>query len=407
MNNNKNEKSSVEASFTDPLMRGLDNVGHIMGRAAAIVWRWGQDRHTLAAVIGRYSAHGAILFLALLVGLFGRVALSPVGIAQSSEALETVSVFEGAAAEAEPLATPTIMQSRQSVYFAPRPQGVVRQAVPQTNIPERVRLEVITYTVQSGDNVFLIAEKFELAPSTIVWSNKEALQGAPWLLSPGLTLQIPPVDGAYHTVMADESLQSIAGDYEVAVADIVNIWNDVEVGQSLREGTMLVIPGGIGEDFDWEPPPPPPSQPAVGVASASWGYCGDTAVAGYGANGYFILPTGSYEVSGWVFHDARNPGHIGLDYRCHLGDPIVASDAGVVVFAGWGGGYGNLVRVSHGNGYQTYYAHFDSFAVGCGEPVAQGQILGYCGTTGYSSGPHLHYEIRMNGIPQNPALYEP
>jgi murein DD-endopeptidase MepM/ murein hydrolase activator NlpD len=347
----------------------------------------------------------AILFLALLVGLFGRIALSPVGLAQSSEALETVSVFEEAAAE--PLATPTLTQTQQSVYLPQRPQGVVRQAVPQTNIPDRVRLEVITYTVQSGDNVFLIAEKFDLAPATIVWSNMEALQGAPWLLSPGLTLQIPPVDGAYHTVMSDESLQSIALDYEVDVADIINIWNDVEVGQSLAEGTLLVIPGGIGEDFDWEPPPPPPSRPAVGVASTSWGYCGDTAVAGYGANGYFILPTGSYEVSGWVFHDSRNPGHIGLDYRCHLGDPIVASDAGVVIFAGWGGGYGNLVRVSHGNGYQTYYAHFDSFAVGCGEPVVQGQILGYCGTTGYSSGPHLHYEIRQNGVPQNPALYQP
>ncbi len=407
MNNNKNEKSSVEPSFAAPLMKGVHSVGHIIGRVAAVVWRWGQDRHTIAAVIGRYSAHLAIFVLALLVGLFGRVALSPIGIAQSSEALETMSVFEGAAADAEPLATPTLTQSQQSAYVPPRPQGVVRQAVPQTNIPERVRLEVITYTVQSGDNVFLIAERFELAPSTIVWSNKEALQGAPWLLSPGLTLQIPPVDGAYHTVMADESLQSIAVDYEVALADLVNVWNDVEPGQSLREGTMLVVPGGIGEDFDWEPPPPPPSQPAVGVASTSWGYCGDTAVAGPGANGYFILPTGSYEVSGWVFHDARNPGHIGLDYRCRLGDPIVASDAGVVVFAGWGGGYGNLVRVSHGNGYQTYYGHFDSFAVGCGEPVVQGQILGYCGTTGYSTGPHLHYEIRMNGVPQNPALYEP
>jgi murein DD-endopeptidase MepM/ murein hydrolase activator NlpD len=340
-----------------------------------------------------------------LVGLFGRIALSPIEIAQSSEALETVSVFNEAAAE--PVVTPTITQTRQSAYLAPRPQGVVRQAMPQTNIPDRVRLEVITYTVQTGDNVFLIAEKFELAPATIVWSNKEALQGAPWLLSPGLTLQIPPVDGAYHTVALGENLETIAEDYEVSPDALVNVWNDVESGQSLREGMMLVIPGGIGEDFDWEPPPPPPSQPAVGVASTSWGYCGDTAVAGPGANGYFILPTGSYEVSGWVFRDPRKRTHIGLDYRCHLGDPIVAADAGVVIFAGWGGGYGNLVRVSHGNGYQTYYAHFDSFAVGCGEPVVQGQILGYCGTTGYSSGPHLHYEIRMNGVPQNPALYEP
>jgi len=89
----------------------------------------------------------------------------------------------------------------------------------------------------------------------------------------------------------------------------------------------------------------------------------------------------------------------GLDYRCRLGDPIYAADGGTVIFAGWGGGYGNLVRVDHGNGFVTYYAHFSSFA--------QGQVVGYCGTTGASTGPHLHYEIRLNGVPQNPALYEP
>jgi murein DD-endopeptidase MepM/ murein hydrolase activator NlpD len=235
----------------------------------------------------------------------------------------------------------------------------------------------------------------------------EILQGAPWMIQPGLTLYIPPVEGAYHTVMEGETVQSIAEDYDVAAASIFNVWNSIVEGESLKEGTLLVIPGGIGSDIEWEPPPPPPSQPAIGVASGSWGYCGDQAVSGYGANGYFILPTGSYSVSGWTFRDPRNPMHGGLDYRCKLGDPIYASDAGVVIFAGWSGGYGNLVRVSHGNGYQTYYAHFNSFAVGCGTPVAQGQIIGYCGTTGWSSGPHLHYEIRLNGVPQNPALFEP
>jgi murein DD-endopeptidase MepM/ murein hydrolase activator NlpD len=293
------------------------------------------------------------------------------------------------------------------IYGDDRPDGVVRKANPLTTIPERVRLEVITYTVQEGDTIFGIAEKFKLSPYTIVWSNMEPLQGEPWLLNPGLTLAIPPVDGAYHTVMAGESVESIAEEYEVPTTAIFNTWNDIESGDALAEGTLLVVPGGIGPDFDWDPPPPPPSQPAVGAASASWGYCGDTAVAGFGANGWFILPTGSYEVSGWIFGDPRNPRHIGLDYRCRLGDPIYAADSGVVIFAGWSGGYGNLVRVSHGNGYETRYAHFNAFAVGCGEPVAQGQLIGYCGTTGWSTGPHLHYEIRSNGVPQNPRLFEP
>ncbi|MDF1515854.1 MAG: peptidoglycan DD-metalloendopeptidase family protein, partial [Anaerolineae bacterium] len=284
---------------------------------------------------------------------------------------------------------------------------VVRQAQPRTEIPDRVRLEVITYTVQSGDNIFLIGERFDLSAYSIAWSNMEILQGAPWMIQPGLTLYIPPVDGAYYAVMEGDTVGSVAETFEVAASALYNVWNPLEPEQELREGMLLVIPGGIGAEIEWEPPPPPPSQPAVGVASASWGYCGDQAVSGYGANGYFILPTGSYEVSGWVFRDPRNPMHGGLDYRCRLGDPIYAADAGVVIFAGWSGGYGNLVRVSHGNSYQTYYAHFSAFAVGCGEPVAQGQIIGYCGSTGWSSGPHLHYEIRKNGVQQNPALYEP
>ena len=282
-------------------------------------------------------------------------------------------------------------------------------AQPRTDIPERVRLEVITYTVQSGDNIFFIAERFKLSPYSIAWANMETLQGSPWLIQPGLTLFIPPVDGAYHTVMPDETLDGIAEMYGVMASALDNVWNKLEPAVPLYEGQQLMVPGGVGEDVEWEAPPPPPivTTPGVSAAAASWGACGDVAVSGPGATGWFILPTGSYAVSGWYFRDSRNPGHIGLDYKCRLGDPIYATDNGVVVFAGWGGGYGNLVRVRHGNGYETYYAHFSAFAVGCGQSVYQGQLLGYCGSTGWSSGPHLHYEIRLNGVPQNPKLFEP
>ena len=374
---------------------------HIMAQANATLWRWGHDRRSVVSFIGRSSAHLAIIALALLIGLVGRVALGAGDVVGSSPAVSVP-------AAAEPVATPTVFEEGGAMpYELQRSRAVVRQANPLTTIPERVRLEVITYTVELDDNIFFIAEKFKLSYTTIVWSNMETLQGAPWLIQPGLTLQIPPVDGAYHTVMEDDTIDSIAERYEVSASALYNVWNPIEPGAALVEGMQLMIPAGIGEDFDLQPPPQDPSVPAVGVASASWGYCGNTAVSGYGGNGWFILPTGSYAVSGWVFRDARNPGHIGLDYRCRLGDPIYAADAGVVVWAGWNGGYGNLVRVSHGNGYETYYAHFSAYAVSCGDSVYQGQVIGYCGSTGWSTGPHLHYEIRYNGVPQNPQRFEP
>jgi murein DD-endopeptidase MepM/ murein hydrolase activator NlpD len=377
---------------------------HGIALLAASLWKWRQTPGALAAYLGRYGAHLAIAALAVAIGLVRPLALTV-------DARTNPSAPIAAPAEPEPAATTPA--AAYGSFQATSERAIVRRANPQTTIPERVRLEALTYTVQEGDTVFGIAVQFGLAPTTIVWSNWEVLQGAPWLLQPGLPLLIPPVDGAYHTVRAGESIQGIAEAYEVTTEALLNVWNPIAAGQVLTEGLMLMVPGGVGGEFDWEPPPPPTPVPApTAVAgSPSAGTSQPTASASLapqpGAVGSFILPTGSYEVSGWVFGDPRNPTHIGLDYRCRLGNPIYASDAGVVVFAGWGGGYGNLVRVDHGNGFVTYYAHFNAFAVGYGQAVSQGQVLGYCGTTGYSSGPHLHYEVRLNGVPQNPAFYQP
>lgn len=402
---NTQEGSLQEIDSSRPQRSISGFVGRVIASSTAIVWRWGNDRRAVAAFVGRYSAHMSILVLALLIGLAGRLAIVPVSVAVTPEA-GVMSVPVAAEPEVTPTASLTgtlpIWQDTNQVSRA-----VFRMAQPRTDIPERVRLEVITYTIQSGDNIFFIAERFKLSPYSIAWANMETLQGSPWMIQPGLTLFIPPVDGAYHTVMAGETLDSIAELYEVQASALDNVWNKLQPGVALREGQQLVIPGGVGEDVEWEAPPPDPVAPGVYAASASWGACGDVAVSGPGATGWFVLPTGSYAVSGWYFGDPRNPGHIGLDYRCRLGDPIYASDNGVVVFAGWGGGYGNLVRVRHGNGYETYYAHFSGFEVGCGQAVYQGQVLGYCGSTGWSTGPHLHYEIRLNGVPQNPQLFEP
>ena len=125
------------------------------------------------------------------------------------------------------------------------------------------------------------------------------------------------------------------------------------------------------------------------------------------AQGKFQWPSMRREISGWTFHDPGNPGHIGLDIAARMWDPIVAVADGVVVFAAWGGGYGNLVIVEHDGDWLSYYAHLDEIAVEVGQEVRQEELLGAAGTTGYSTGPHLHFELRYQSRPVDPHVYLP
>ena len=118
-------------------------------------------------------------------------------------------------------------------------------------------------------------------------------------------------------------------------------------------------------------------------------------------SGTFVWPTSEHWISGYNYNEATN--HRAIDIAGSLGNPVYAADAGVIVYAGWNiHGYGNVVMIDHGNGWQTLYAHLDSYNVGCGYYVFQGDTIASLGTTGNSSGPHLHYEMRYNGTPMNP-----
>jgi murein DD-endopeptidase MepM/ murein hydrolase activator NlpD len=97
--------------------------------------------------------------------------------------------------------------------------------------------------------------------------------------------------------------------------------------------------------------------------------------------------------------------HEGIDIGAPYGAPIGAADGGTVIYAGWLGGYGNLVVLDHGNGLSTAYGHQSDIVVGVGQSVAQGQLIGYVGSTGHSTGPHLHFEVRVNGSPVDPLGY--
>ncbi|MDT7948997.1 MAG: M23 family metallopeptidase [Thermoflexus sp.] len=307
------------------------------------------------------------------------------------------------AASAQP-ASPEVLQAllRRSAYLGGTrrnsPALLIRQVDLHTEIPERPRRGIITYTVQSGDTLFGIAEKFKLRPETILWANYDVLQDDPHMLEIGQVLNIPPVDGVLHVVKEGETLEAIAQKYNVSPEAIRNAeWNGLQDGGEPQVGQVLIVPGGTRPFAGWTPP----RQAYVVVAGGKRlpsGACPSVQVPPLGT-GSFIWPVNSRWRSGYDF----TAYHPGVDFAGRLGDPVYAADAGTVVYAGWSTvGYGNLIVLDHGNGYQTYYAHLSAIFVGCGQQVAKGATIGLVGSTGRSTGPHLHFEIRGPGGFVNP-----
>jgi len=287
--------------------------------------------------------------------------------------------------------------------------GIPRQADPHTTIPSRPRIDVIKYTVQPGDTVFGIAEKFGLKPSTILFANYETLKDTPHSLRPGQELNILPVDGAYYQWIGGgaETLTGVARFYGVQPEDIINFpgnhldpdtIGDLE-NPNIPPGTWLVIPGGTREFTSWSAPIGATRSSPATTRVLGPGSCG-AVNGGQIGFGTFIWPTPKHYISGTPFRPDIN--HPAIDIGGSLGDAVVAIDAGVVVYAGWNDwGYGNLVVIDHGEtptgSWQSLYAHLNSVNVVCGQNVGQGELIGLLGSTGNSTGPHLHLEL-MNSV---------
>ncbi|HAY85940.1 MAG TPA: hypothetical protein DCY42_13795 [Chloroflexi bacterium] len=275
--------------------------------------------------------------------------------------------------------------------------GIARQAKPDTQIPTRSRSEVSFYEVQIGDSVFSIAEQYGLKPETVLWGNYDILNDNPRFLAIGQVLNILPTDGIYYRYNAGESLTSIARSFEVSVENIVeypgNYLDPYETNPEdpgIADGTWLIIPGGQRELQDWGPPAISRSNPAV-AAYYGAGSCGEIYEGPIG-DGVFIWPAVSNQISGYRYA----PGiHEAIDIGGVEGSAIYAADTGVVVYTGWSEyGYGNMVVIDHGNGWQTAYAHLQYTSVGCGQAIYRGDTLGALGNTGNSTGPHLHFEMK-------------
>jgi murein DD-endopeptidase MepM/ murein hydrolase activator NlpD len=252
-----------------------------------------------------------------------------------------------------------------------------------TQISNKVRDSIIDYQVQSGDTVTSIAGKFGVSADTIRWENN--LLGGK--IKVGQAIKILPVTGVAHTVAKGDTVYSIAKKYDSEAQAIVdfpfNTFTNDETFE-LAIGQTVIVPDGV--------------MPSVQVTARVRQM---TPNAGsVTASGRFVWPTQGVISQRFSWY------HPGIDIANSAAPLVVAADSGRVIYAAWDpSGYGNMVLIDHGNGYQTRYAHMSQIMVIGGQTVAKGQTIGRMGSTGHSTGIHTHFEIYLNGVRVNPLNY--
>jgi len=241
------------------------------------------------------------------------------------------------------------------------------------------RQGIQTYVVKKGDTISTIAKKFGLSINTILWENKLSLNS---YIRPGDKLTILPVDGITYTIRSGDTISSIAKRYGSTVNKIL-AYNNLTSANKIRVNQKIIIPDGkLGHT---------PLTPTKTIRS----YKKPT-----NPNSRFVWPSVSKRIT--QYYHWR---HHAIDIGAKLGSPIYAIQGGRVERAGWSRGYGYNIVINHGNGIKSLYAHASKLYVKRGQQVKQGQIIGAVGSTGWSTGPHIHLEIRINNKKVNPLSY--
>ncbi len=290
----------------------------------------------------------------------------------------------------------------------PPPNTLYRAQNPYTIAPVRGRSQVISYRIQPGDTLEKIAARFGISQDTIVWNNDGIYVNR---LLPGDTLTILPEDGVLHRTRQEESIQAIADKYRVSPISIV----DSEFNPLLRNaspttlipaGISIMVIGGVSDKK------PVYWNPGITIEGGSSGGGGGTVSFGGGPGSCGAQPnaggTGALVnplPPNYTVTRGFSAYHTGIDLSAPTGTTVFAADGGTVIFAGWSNwGYGNTVVLAHGN-LITLYGHMSRVSVSCGQVVSRGTPVGAVGSTGNSSGPHLHFEVRIGEVPQNPEGY--
>ncbi len=268
--------------------------------------------------------------------------------------------------------------------------SIVKPDMAATELTKRQREKIIIYTVLPGDTISTIAQEFDITVSTILWENNLSVYS---IIRPGDTLAILPMSGVSHTVAKGESLNSIAQKYKISDQEILDI-NKLANASMISIGQKLIIPGGAKINY-------PEYKPKV--------YTGLSAIKDIVGRQKSVKPaTGNkmnWPTSGYRLTQYYSWRHNAVDIADKVGTPIYAADSGVIEYIGWGKGYGNQIVIDHGGGKKTRYAHLSKFYCSKGDKVSKGENIGAMGSTGWSTGSHLHFEVMINGTKYNPLNY--
>ena len=277
------------------------------------------------------------------------------------------------------------------------------------------QLAFMTHEVAVGDTLTSIGVQYGIDSQYLLWNNPEV--GAdPDMLIPGETLLVPGTQGIVYDVKLGDTVTDIAATYGIDPTEVVSFApNRLDSPDVIVEGSVLVLPGGVPPtpsppvveetpapaEPDPATPEPPPA-PAVVPAPAPPPLPAPPAAVSSG----FIWP-----VNGTLnsrFGPRWGSFHSGIDLGVGYGTGVAAAASGQVVLASYSGyGYGNYIIVRHGDDSETLYAHLSSIWVSLGQYVGQGEIIGAVGCTGWCTGPHLHFEVRIGGSPVDPLVYLP
>jgi LysM repeat protein len=283
----------------------------------------------------------------------------------------------------------TVVSSDESYILARA--GIATTKSPKESSAPSGRNSYITYQVMSGESLSNIGVKFNVSSLSILWANPDIKNAD--IVQPGTSILIPPRDGMTVVVEKGQSLDSLVKKYS-GNFDETLLANDISDPTTIFAGQRILIAGGK----------PAPAPQIAKKSTGSVKGAKSSATGPTGPTGHFIWPT-----SGTVCN-TRHPGYYAIDI-CAGGasPPVVAADGGVVVDAryGWDSGWGNTVKIDHGNGFFTRYAHLSVLNVSLGQRVSQGQQVGIMGATGNATGIHLHFEVYIGPVRVNPLLYLP